>query len=76
TSLYEAVWHLEGLARRYGDQVPTTARDKSREVLDRLQNQQIDTIFDDGLHEFLTWFITEIGNIATLTHQDYLRGGS
>jgi uncharacterized alpha-E superfamily protein len=76
TSLYEAVWHLEGLARRYGEKVPTTARDKAREVLDRLQNQEIDTIFDDGLHEFLTWFITDIGKIASLVHQDYLQGGA
>ncbi|MFV0301384.1 MAG: alpha-E domain-containing protein [Paracoccus sp. (in: a-proteobacteria)] len=76
TSLYEAIWHLEGLARRYGDQVPTNARDKAREVIEALQNRDIDTIFDEGLHEFLTWFIIEIGIIATLVHQDYLLGGS
>ena len=76
TSLYEAVWNLEGLAKRYGETVPTTARDKAREVLGRLQAHDIDMIFDEGLHEFLTWFIGEIGTISTLVHEDYLLGGS
>ena len=76
TSLYEAVWNLEGLAKRYGETVPVTARDKAREVLRRLQGYDIDMIFDEGLHEFLTWFIMEIGTISTLVHEDYLLGGS
>ncbi|MDO5647451.1 alpha-E domain-containing protein [Paracoccus sp. (in: a-proteobacteria)] len=76
TSLYESVWHLEGLARRYGDGVPAHARDKARQVLERLQKHDIDTIFDDGLHEFLTWFIGEIATVSTLVHQDYLQGGA
>lgn len=76
TSLYEAVWHLEGLAKRYGEDVPTTARDKAREVLVRLQGQEIDTIFDTGLHEFLSWFIREIATISTLVRDDYLLGGA
>ncbi len=76
TSLYEAVWNLEGLANRYGETVPTNARDKAREVLSRLQAHDIDMIFDEGLHEFLTWFITEIGTISSLVHEDYLLGGS
>lgn len=76
TSLYEAVWNLEGLAKRYGDTVPAQARDKAREVLGRLQAHDIDMIFDEGLHEFLTWFITEIGTISSLVHEDYLLGGS
>lgn len=76
TSLYEAGWHLEALARRYGDAVPHTARDKALEVMEKLQNHDIDTIFDEGLHEFLTWFITDIGAVANLVHQDYLQGSA
>lgn len=76
TALYEAVWNLEGLAKRYGETVPTTARDKARAVLERLQAHDIDMIFDEGLHEFLTWFIGEIGTISTLVHEDYLLGGA
>lgn len=75
TSLYEAVWHLEGLARRYGDGVTTEARDKAREVLAGLQSRDIEMIFDEGLHEFLSWFINELGTISNLVHQDYLLGG-
>ena len=76
TALYEAVWHLEGIARRYGEAVPATARDKAREVLVALQGRDIDMIFDEGLHEFLSWFIGEIGAISMLVHEDYLLGGS
>jgi len=75
TSLYETVWHLEGLARRYGDSVPTSARDKAREVLAALQARDIEMIFDEGLHEFLSWFIQELSTISNLVHQDYLLGG-
>lgn len=76
TSLHEAVWHLEGIARRYGDQVSASGRDKAREVLAALQARDIDTIFDEGLHEFLSWFIGEISAISALVHDDYLLGGS
>lgn len=76
TSLYEAVWHLEGIAKRYGETVPTRARDKAREVLAALQSRDIDMIFDEGLHEFLSWFIGEIGTISMLVHEDYLLGGA
>ncbi|RJL12547.1 alpha-E domain-containing protein [Paracoccus siganidrum] len=76
TSLYESVWQLEGIAKRYGDTVPTNARDKAREVLATLQNHDIDMIFDEGLHEFLSWFIREIGTISNLVHQDYLLGSA
>lgn len=75
TSLYETVWHLEGLARRYGDSVPTSARDKAREVLAALQARDIEMIFDEGLHEFLSWFIQELSTVSNLVHQDYLLGG-
>lgn len=75
TSLYEAVWHLEGLARRYGEGVPAEARDKGREVLAALQARDIEMIFDEGLHEFLSWFIRELGTVSNLVHQDYLMGG-
>ncbi|MBU2957324.1 alpha-E domain-containing protein [Paracoccus sp. 1_MG-2023] len=76
TSLYEAVWHLEGLARRYGPDVPASARDKAREVLDALQERDIEMIFDEGLHEFLSWFIGELASVSALVHQDFLLGGA
>ena len=74
TSLYEAVWHLDGLARRYGEDVPATAKAKAHETLDALVAHNIEQIFDDGLHEFLSWFIVEVGNISNAVHDDYLSG--
>lgn len=76
TSLYEVVWHLEGLGRRYGDNVTATARDHAKQTLEAVQARDIDMIFDEGLHEFLTWFIGEINIISNRVHQDYLLGGA
>lgn len=74
TSLYEAVWHLDGLARRYGEHAPSTASAKARATLDSLVARDIEAIFDEGLHEFLSWFINEIGNVSSAVHDDYLSG--
>jgi len=74
TSLYEAVWNLDGLTRRYGDGVPATASIRARETLDSLMSRDIEAIFDEGLHEFLTWFISEIASITNAVHDDYFSG--
>ncbi|MFT4012077.1 MAG: alpha-E domain-containing protein [Paracoccus sp. (in: a-proteobacteria)] len=74
TSLYEAVWNLDGLARRYGDQAPSTASVKAREVLERLMAKDIESIFDEGLHEFLSWFIGQIASISSAVNDDYFSG--
>lgn len=74
TSLYEAVWNLDGLVRRYGADVPATASVKARESLEALMARDIDGIFDEGLHEFLTWFIAEIVSISKAVHDDYFSG--
>lgn len=74
TSLYEAVWHLDGLARRYGEQAPATASVQARATLDALMARDIEAIFDEGLHEFLSWFINEVAGISNAVHEDYLSG--
>lgn len=74
TSLYEAVWNLDGLVRRYGDAAPATASVKARQTLEMLMAKDIDGIFDEGLHEFLTWFISEIVSISGAVHDDYFSG--
>ena len=43
-------------------------------ALDALVAHNIEQIFDDGLHEFLSWFIVEVGNISNAVHDDYLSG--
>ena len=74
TSLYEAVWNLDGLVRRYGEKVPATASVKARQTLESLMARDIDAIFDEGLHEFLTWFIAEIVSISNAVNDDYFSG--
>ncbi|MDO5657911.1 MAG: alpha-E domain-containing protein [Paracoccus sp. (in: a-proteobacteria)] len=70
----EALWHLSMLATRYGGNVPATARDSAQKLANRLQSLGIEDVFDDGLHEFLTGFIHEIGQIANLVDHDYFHG--
>ncbi|MDS9466362.1 alpha-E domain-containing protein [Paracoccus sp. MBLB3053] len=74
TSLYEAVWNLDGLTRRYGESVPSTASAHARQTLESLMGRDIETIFDEGLHDFLTWFIGEIGQISNAVNDDYFSG--
>ncbi|WBU56609.1 alpha-E domain-containing protein [Paracoccus sediminicola] len=74
TSVHEALWHLDSLVRRYRDDVPHTARDRAQALADRLNGLDIDEIFYEGLHEFLTDFIIEIGQIASCVQADYFHG--
>ncbi|MBA4492599.1 alpha-E domain-containing protein [Paracoccus sp. S1E-3] len=74
TSVQEALAHLDALVRRYGEDVPHTARDRARALADRLAGTDIDDIFDEGLHEFLSDFIREIGVIANHVQADYFHG--
>lgn len=74
TSVNEALWHLHAVTRRYGGEVPHSARDRARNLADRLSATSIEEIFDEGLHEFLTDFIIEIGQIANCVQADYFHG--
>lgn len=74
TSVSEALWHLDAITRRYGKDVPHSARDHAQALADRLSHMTIDEIFDEGLHEFLTDFIIEIGQIANCVQADYFHG--
>ena len=74
TSVQEALAHLDALVCRYGDGVPHTARDRARALADRLGSTDIEDIFDEGLHEFLSDFIREIGVIANHVQADYFHG--
>ncbi|MDO5604409.1 MAG: alpha-E domain-containing protein [Paracoccus sp. (in: a-proteobacteria)] len=74
SSVHEALWHLDALARRYGEAIPHSARDHARRLSERLGAMSIEQVFDDGLHEFLTAFIIEIGQIASSVQDDYFDG--
>lgn len=74
TALGEAAAHLGGLVERYGRGVPSSAADMAARVLEEIEGHDIELIFDEGLHEFLSWFIGEIAEIANAVHHDYLSG--
>lgn len=64
--------HLDRLARGY--QRKSAAQAKVRSMLAELAEQKVDDIFDEGLHEYLTRFIGEVGTLGTIIHDCYLNG--
>ena len=64
--------HLDRLARGY--QKSTSAQSRARTLLGELAEMTIEDIFDEGLHEFLTRFIGEVGMLGHLVAETYLSG--
>lgn len=70
-SCYENVTrHLDLLARAYGRQGP--AQRIARSSFAKLQNMDIQHVFDDGLHEFLTEFLAENNKLGAAITEQYL----
>jgi uncharacterized alpha-E superfamily protein len=70
-SCYEAiVRNLESIAAAYGRQGP--AQRQARGIRNRLQNSQMDGIFQRGLHEFLGEFILENNQLGTVITEQFL----
>ena len=61
---------LDSLAERYGRQGP--AQRRARATYASLQNQNIDDLFQSGLHEFLTGFITDNNALGAAMAEQYL----
>jgi len=72
TSIDEAGWHLDRLARAYGR--GTEAQTKVRAMIAELAEARVEDIFDEGLHEFLTRFIDEVADLSAVIHRIYLSG--
>lgn len=64
--------HLDRLARGYHR--TTAAQARARELLARLAEVQVDDIFEEGLHEFLTRFIGETASLGNAIFETYLSG--
>ena len=64
--------HLMRLAKAYGRETPAQAA--SAHLLAGLEGLSTDHIFDEGLHEFLTRFITESAALGGVIHDSYLSG--
>lgn len=67
----QLVEKLDDIARQYGRQ--KEVHRIARRSLSRLQNADIDTIFQDGLHEFLSDFISDNNALAHSISESYLR---
>ncbi len=72
TCLQEANLHLDRLARGYGR--TTEAQVRARGVLASLLDVRVEEIFDEGLHEFLTRVIGDVGRVGAAVHEAYLSG--
>ena len=64
--------HLDRLARRYHRSGPAQAA--ARAMLGQLAEMRVEDIFEEGLHEFLTRFIREVGALGQTVHDAYLSG--
>jgi uncharacterized alpha-E superfamily protein len=64
--------HLDRLTRAY--RRTSTAQTQARSVLAGLADCQVEEIFDEGLHEFLTRFIGDMAGVGLAIHDSYLSG--
>jgi uncharacterized alpha-E superfamily protein len=67
-----AAEHLGAISRAYGQ--PTEASAAIRGMLGELSELTVEEIFDEGLHEFLTRFIDQVGALSMAIHRSYLTG--
>jgi uncharacterized alpha-E superfamily protein len=64
--------HLERLAQAYGTR--TAAQERAAEVLAGIEGASVESIFDEGLHEFLTRFIRDAAGLGAVIGDAYLNG--
>jgi uncharacterized alpha-E superfamily protein len=70
-SCYEnLVLHLDHIARAYGRQGP--AQRHARAIRARLENSRMEGIFQNGLHEFISEFITDNNRLGAAISEQYL----
>jgi uncharacterized alpha-E superfamily protein len=64
--------HLGRVAKLYGRE--TDAQARAGALMAELDGVNVDKIFDEGLHEFLTRFIEETASLAAVVRETYLTG--
>ena len=64
--------HAQRLAKLYGRD--TAATSAVARLLAELESQSTERIFDEGLHEFLTRYIQQTGELGQVIHDSYLSG--
>ena len=65
----QMVGNLEYLAQDYGNRTHSLVM--AEELNTRLKTNDINSIFDEGLHEFLTSFIADTAALGQQIEQDY-----
>lgn len=63
---------LEALAEAYGKSGPAQMR--ARALVAELAELRAEEIFEEGLHEFLTRFIRDVGELSDMVYNAYLSG--
>jgi uncharacterized alpha-E superfamily protein len=64
-------WLLAQLRTRYGLRGATAAMERLDEVRAALTDQTIDTVINNGLHEFLDWIQQQLGAVASEIGQSF-----
>jgi uncharacterized alpha-E superfamily protein len=64
--------HLDRITRAYHR--TSTAQTRARGVLAGLAECQVEEIFEEGMHEFLTRFIGDMAGVGLAIHDSYLSG--
>jgi uncharacterized alpha-E superfamily protein len=64
--------HLTRLGNAYGRE--TEAQTLARALVAGVEGTSVEAIFDEGLHEYLTRYITDTAALATAIHDAYLSG--
>jgi uncharacterized alpha-E superfamily protein len=64
--------HLDRLTKAY--RRTSTAQAQARVALAGLAETHVDAVFEEGLHEFLTRFITDMAGVGLAIHETYLSG--
>ena len=72
TALMGAHDNLRALAEEYGRE--TSAQHRVSALMQDFSRLTVEEVFDEGLHEFLTRFIREMGSLTALVHDIYLSG--
>ena len=72
TTVTMAMENLDALARGY--QKSGAAQMRARSLVGEIAETRVEEIFDEGLHEFLTRFIRDVGELSDMVQAAYLSG--
>ena len=72
TATLQTMTHLDALAQAYQKSGP--AQTRARALVAELAELRVEEVFEEGLHEFLTRFIRDVGELSDMVYNAYLSG--